>query len=391
MLVQDLPTPCVLIEEARLSNNLAAMAARAADNNVRLRPHVKTHKSVALARLQEESGAQGITVAKPSEAEVFVNAGVSDIRIAYVTASEHHLKKIAHLMSLAKISFCVDTLDGARAASGFFRDRGSEADVLVEVDTGYGRCGVPWDSAASIEYVRTVASLPGLNLVGLLTHAGNSYGAPGPDDASTIASVARVAAEERDRMLDFASRLFAAGAVKGDRESFEISVGSTPTMSAFQNTTTDGLRVTEIRPGNYIFNDAIQVALGVAPLRNCALTVLASVISKHRDKNGSHERVFLDAGRKILTTDTGYSTDGFGILLHSASTMNRLPHARIDKLSEEHGWVDVPGGSTVDVGDRVRIVPNHACVVMNTQRAAYLVDGERVVKEIVVDARGCVT
>lgn len=391
MLIHELPTPCVLIEQSRLESNLAGMAARAADNNVRLRPHVKTHKSVALARMQLESGAKGITVAKPSEAEVFAHAGISDIRIAYTASADHHFAKIADLMDRSRISFCIDTIEGARAASDFFNSRGLTANVLVEVDCGYGRCGVAWDDRHSIDFMRTVASLAGLNVLGILTHAGHAYGAPDPTDPSPRASVLRIATEERDRMLAFGSRLFSSGALTSERDDFEISIGSTPTMSAFQNNSRDGLRVTEIRPGNYIFNDAIQLALGVAPARDCALTVYSSIVSKHRDPRGSHERVFLDAGRKVLTSDTGYGTDGYGIILHSASRMHPLPHAHINKLSEEHGWVDVPGGSTLAVRDRVRIIPNHACVVMNTQRTVHLVDGERHIKEITVDARGCVT
>ncbi len=391
MLIHELPTPCVLVEESRLANNLAEMAARAADNNVRLRPHVKTHKSVALAKRQLASGAIGITVAKPSEAEVFVHAGFSDIRIAYSVATEHHFERIASLMDRSRISFCIDTMEAARSASEFFSARGLTAQILIEVDCGYGRCGVEWDDRESVDFVRAVASLPGLHVVGILTHAGHAYGGPSQIDSSVSASVKRIAEEERDRMLVFASSLFDAGVLEIEREHFEISIGSTPTMSVFRNVARNGLTVTEIRPGNYVFNDAIQVALEVAPLRDCALTVLTSVISRHRNPRDSHERLFLDAGRKVLTSDTGYRTNGYGIVLHSASKMHALPHARIGKLSEEHGWVDVPGGSTLAVRDRVRVVPNHACVVVNTQRSIYLVDGEQVVREISINAQGCVT
>jgi D-serine deaminase-like pyridoxal phosphate-dependent protein len=158
-------------------------------------------------------------------------------------------------------------------------------------------------------------------------------------------------------------------------------------MRYFENRTRDGLTVTEIRPGNYIFNDATQVGLAVAPLTACALTAMATVISKHRDRNGQ-ERLFLDAGRKVFTSDTAYNTDDFGILLYSPRSMQPLPHARLVGLSEEHGWVRVPGGATLDVGDRIRIIPNHACVAVNTQDVLYLVDGENVVETLTVDARG---
>lgn len=390
MLVRDLPTPALLIEKSRLENNLERMQARAGDHDVRLRPHVKTHKSLTLARMQREAGATGITVAKPSEAEVFVNGGFDDVRIAYPAATGQHLERICSLMDLARISFCVDTLEGARAASDHFEERGMAASVLVEVDTGYGRCGIPWDSRSSVEFVRSVTEMAGIQTVGILTHAGNSYAGPANDAETAYESVQRVAAEEQDRMIDFAKNLYEAGLNLPPRDTFDISIGSTPTMSAFSGRQSDGFRVTEIRPGNYVFNDAIQVALGVARTQDCALTVLASVVSRHRDQR-SHERVFLDAGRKVFTSDTGYGTRGFGIAVHSPKTMMPLPHTALGKLSEEHGWLTVPGGATVSVGDRVRVIPNHACVTMHTQERVFLVDGEQVIDEIAIDARGAAT
>jgi D-serine deaminase-like pyridoxal phosphate-dependent protein len=387
MLIRDLPTPALLIEQSRLESNLARMQARASDNDVRLRPHVKTHKSIDLARMQRESGASGITVAKPSEAECFVNGGLNDIRIAYPSVARHHLERIAGLMDRATVSFCIDTMEGARAASDFFESRGLTANILIEVDCGYGRCGIPWDSPDSIGFGVEVSRLRGLKIIGILTHAGHSYSGPAVAAESPSAYVQRIAIEERDRMLALAKRLYESGIRLPSRDKFEISIGSTPTMSAFTNASIDGFSITEIRPGNYVFNDAIQVALGVARPQECALTVMATVVSKHRDRR-SHERIFLDTGRKILTSDSGFRTEGYGLIVHSPTTMAPLPHAVINKLSEEHGWMEVRGGSTLSVRDTVRIIPNHACVVMNTQNVAYLVSNEKVLREIRIDARG---
>jgi D-serine deaminase-like pyridoxal phosphate-dependent protein len=340
--------------------------------------------------MQRQVGAVGVTVAKPSEAEVFVNNGFSDVRIAYPCVARHHLEHIASLMDRANISFCVDTLEGASQASAFFEARGLTARVLIEVDSGYGRCGVLWDDADSISFAADLLALPGLQVVGVLTHAGEAYAGPSGADESVEEYVRRIAIRERDRTIGFARALYEAGLKLPDRNKFEISIGSTPTMSAFTNSESAGFTVTEIRPGNYLFNDAIQVALGVARPGDCALTVMATVVSRHRDRR-SHERVFVDAGRKILTSDTGFGTDGYGTVLHSASTMSALPHARLSSLSEEHGWMEVAGGSTLAVGDRVRIIPNHACVAVNTQSRMYLVSGEKVIREIKVDARGMST
>lgn len=387
-LVDDLPTPCLLVERGRLERNLERMQEKARGNGVALRPHVKTHKSAAIARCQLALGARGITVAKVGEAERFVDAGFDDVRIAYTVVGREKHERLARLMDRARISFTVDTPAGARAASEVYAGHGRRADVLLEVDAGYGRCGVRWDAAESVAFARFVDALPGLRLTGILTHAGHAYHGPA-DGASREEALRRAADEERDRMLAFAVRLHEGGLGAARPGSFEISIGSTPTMAAFEQAERGGFTVTEIRPGNYVFYDAIQVALGAARLDDCALTVLTTVVSRHRERTGA-ERLFLDAGKKVLTSDAGWGTEGYGVLLYNPRTMEPLPHARIHALSEEHGWVRVHGGATLEVGDRVRVVPNHACVVVNTQDALYLVDGDDVLERWPVDARGLV-
>ncbi|MEX0747226.1 MAG: alanine racemase [Rhodothermales bacterium] len=384
MFLDDLPTPCLLIEKRRLDENLRLMQEMADSQRVFLRPHVKTHKSLAIARSQLELGARGITVAKVGEAERFVEGGFEDVRIAYTVIGEEKYARISDLMDRARVSFCIDTREGAHAASAFFAAGGRRMDVLLEVNVGYNRCGVDPSEKGSIELAADIDSMPGLRLVGILTHAGHSYAGP-EEGESHEEALRRISNRERDAMLEFAARLGKAGVA--DSNSFEVSIGSTPSMRYFENTETGGFRITEIRPGNYVFNDGIQLALRVAELHSCALTVLTTVVSRHRDHAGK-ERLFLDAGKKILTSDTGYKTDGYGILLYNARTMQPMPHAHITNLSEEHGWVDVLGGSTLSVGDRVRVVPNHACVAVNTQDLMYVVDGEDVVDSLPVDARG---
>lgn len=392
MILADLDTPCLLVEQRRLSANLRRMQARAEAQGVALRPHLKTHKSVALARRQVEGGARGVTVAKPGEAEVFAEAGFDDIRLAYCVFGTAKWARLHRLMARGvRVSFCLDTVEGARAASAFFAERGAEAEVLTEVDTGHGRCGVAWDNPDAPDLARAVRDLPGLRLAGLLTHGGQGYVGPAEGETKHAALV-RTMTEERDRLLALAVRLHEAGLLDPDAE---LSVGSTPTMSVFENaeaTSAGGVpfRITEIRPGNYAFHDQEQVALGAAKLGDCALTVYATVVSKQPDeRGGSH--LFLDAGKKVLTSDTGYGTEGYGVLLYDPDRMRPLPHADLFALSEEHGWVRVPGAATLDVGDRVRVVPNHACVVVNTQDELVVVDGEQVVARWAVDARGAVT
>lgn len=397
MNTEDLSTPCLLIDRRRLEANLGAMQQKAMGNGVALRPHTKTHKSIDLARMQFDLGATGLTVAKVGEAEVFVDAGFSDVRLAYLVIGEDKYARIVRMMERARISFCVDTLEGARLASAYFSEHGREAEVLVEVDCGYGRCGVHWERPESVQFFKQVSELPGLRVKGILTHAGHSYDGPRSSQETrqetsgetNEEALVRVSNEERDNMLAFAARLAEVGLAHPD-SGFEISVGSTPSMRFFENRKAGGFRITEIRPGNYVFNDRIQVALGVATWQQCALTVMTTVISHHYNADAS-ERLFLDAGKKVFTSDVAKGMDGFGSILYNPRTMDPLPHARITALSEEHGWIHVHGGATLKVGDRVRVVPNHACVVVNTQRNLYVAEDGEIVDTWTVHGQSRVT
>lgn len=393
MLTENLSTPAVLVDQQRLQRNLVRMQQMADANGVALRPHTKTHKSTAIARQQVAGGAQGITVAKVGEAEVFVAAGFDDVRLAYTIVGRDKHERLLRLMKQARITFCVDTIAGARAASDFYAAHDLEAEVLLEVDAGYGRCGVRWDAHESVKTAQQIAALPGLKLAGILTHAGQSYHGP-QEGETTEAALRRASNDERDRMLAFAGRLHEAGITGHESEAYpdgtvplEISIGSTPSMTYFENQTQRGFSITEIRPGNYVFYDAMQAALGSATLDDCALSVLTTVISRHRDGVGQ-ERLFLDAGKKVLTSDVSSYTEGYGVILYNPADRVPHPHARLVGLSEEHGWVQVRGGSTYHIGDRVQVIPNHACVVVNTQEVLYLVEDDEVVEELTVDARG---
>jgi D-serine deaminase-like pyridoxal phosphate-dependent protein len=386
MLLSELPTPAILIEKARLESNLASMQALADAEGVSLRPHTKTHKSVFIASMQRELGATGLTVAKLGEAETFADAGFTDIRLAYALYGEDKYERVVALLDRSRISFCVDTKEGAQAASDYFAGHGKVVDVMLETDIGYHRCGVLWDHPDSAQFAKWVDTLPGLRVCGILTHAGHAYYGPQQEGETLADSLVRVSNQERDRMLEFAVRLKDAGVKAAVSGELEISVGSTPSLRYFTNREHKGFKVTEIRPGNYVFHDKTQVNLGVQPWSACALTVHATVFSKHKNADGS-ERLFLDSGKKVLTSDSAYRAEGYGQILYDAHAMVPMPHAVINALSEEHGWVRVHGGSTLNVGDQVRIIPNHACVVVNTQPVMYLVHGDEVVHTIQVDAQ----
>ena len=379
MLVSDLPTPALLVDRARLHANLDAMQARAEAHDVALRPHAKTHKCPEIARLQLARGAQGLTVATVDEAEAFAEAGVDDLRLATPVVNPSALARLAALTaSGTRVSWTVDSEAGVRRAA----EAVPGAEVLIEVDTGYHRCGVAWDDAPTLTALAQAVRVSGLRLVGLLSHGGTAY-TPADDD-QTDEDARRGAMEaERDRVLDAAATLGRAGLLEPGAE---LSVGSTPGVSMFANAERDGFRITEIRPGTYVFMDAMQVALGAARLQDCALVCVGTVLSKRRFADGT-ERVITDAGKKVLTSDLRPGSDAFGTVLYSPRTMIAHPHATVSGLSEEHGWVDSPGGVIWDVGDPVFVVPNHACVAVATRRQLHLVDGDEVAETWDVVAR----
>jgi D-serine deaminase-like pyridoxal phosphate-dependent protein len=384
MRVGRLSTPCLLVDAPRFERNLERMQQRARRHGATLRPHVKTHRSASLARRQLARGAAGITVAKIAEAEVFVGAGFEDVRIAYPPVGEDKLRRLLPLLGRARISFCLDDPAVAAAASATLARHGRRAEVLIELDCGYGRMGVPWDGDAGPRLAERIAELPGLELAGVLTHAGQAYHGPRPGEAPG-AALLRHARDERDRAVALAARL----------PPGEVSIGSTPTASALDRLepAAGSPRVTELRPGNYAFYDRTQVALGAATWDDCALTALATVVHRRTLADG-RVRVIVDAGRKVLASDPCRGGDrqwaGHGALLLDPGRREPHPGAAVDALSEEHGWLlfEPDAGPAPRVGERVQIVPNHACTAANTQDRLHLVDGEAVLEVVPVSARG---
>jgi D-serine deaminase-like pyridoxal phosphate-dependent protein len=357
--IEDLPTPAVLVDLDVLERNIARMAAQARIAGVRLRPHVKTHKCPEIARLQQAAGAVGVCVAKVGEAEVFARAGFEDLFIAYPVVGEDKARRLLALADRVRLAVGADSVEGAETLAGPFAEAGRSLDVLLKVDVGYGRVGVPPRRALGL--ARRIAEVPGLELRGVFTHAGHAYGAERPRD------VRRIGRLEGERLTRTADALREAGL-----PAEEVSVGSTPT--AAHAMTVPG--VTECRPGNYVFHDATQVALGTCEPEDCALTVLATVVSVP-----AADRAVVDAGSKTLSSDAlRPRSGGFGRIVGRKG--------RLQKLSEEHGVVAVGRGESFRVGERVRILPNHACVVANLHDRLIGTSGERVEAILPVAARG---
>ena len=381
MTLEGVLTPAVLIDRAKAQRNIARMQAAASERRIRLRPHTKTHKSPGVAKWQIDAGAAGICCAKLGEAEVFADAGFADIRLPY-PLNPFNAARVIALLDRTRLSFIVDHPAVARQWSAAMTRAGKSVDVLVKVDVGFHRCGIDPAASDALAIVREVAALPGLNFRGLLSHAGHAYHAHSENELRQMAEA------EARTVTELAARCRASGiAIQ------EISAGATP--PARFSIEQDGF--TEFRPGNYVYFDRTQVALGAASVDDCALTVLATVVSKP-----AHDRIILDSGSKTLTNDgaRGFTpSPGYGLVLRPGAGsrepgtggLHPDPSLLIERLSEEHATVRVTSGSTdLEPGDRVRILPNHSCVVSNLVDAAWLVDDDRL-EPLAIAARGRIT
>ncbi len=340
-----LDTPIAVVDLDRLERNLERWQAHCDRVGLTNRPHVKTHRSVEIARRQLAHGAAGITCQKLGEAEVMADAGITDILVPYNIVGAEKLERLRALAARVKLTVSVDDealLDGlARAVDG-----SHELDVLVDCDTGLGRTGVQAPEHASA-LASAIARHEGLRFGGYLTY-------PAPDGALPFLRAA----------VELATRAGLEPAV--------VSAGGTPAMWA-----SEALRptVTEYRAGTYAFHDRSTVAAGAASLDDVALTVHATVVSRP-----TPDRAVLDAGSKTLTSDPGPGP-GFGTVLEA-------PGSTVDRLSEEHATVALAAGETLELGQRVRIVPNHACVVANLADELAAVEAGREPRPLRVDARG---
>ena len=346
------------------------MQAAASTRGVRLRPHAKTHKSPEIARKQIARGAVGVCCAKLGEAEVFADAGISDIRLPY-PLNPVNADRVFALADRIALSFITDDLSVAREWSARATAAHRELEILIKVDVGLHRCGIdPGASAAQV--IRDIASLPGLRFRGLLSHAGHGY------HAGSDGEMAAIAHAEATLLRDLAAQ--------SGVQCEELSVGATPT--ARYSLREDGL--TEIRPGNYAYYDRTQVGLGSASWNDCALTVLARVVSRP-----ARDRIIFDSGSKTLTNDgaRGFTPlEGYGQTLVDVHASEPDPSLVIERLSEEHATVRaIEGRSALAIGDLVRIVPNHSCVVSNLVDRVWIVDGETVLESLPVAARGRIT
>jgi D-serine deaminase-like pyridoxal phosphate-dependent protein len=350
MTFPSLDTPAVLVDLDIAEANIDRFQKHCDAHGLKLRPHIKTHKLPRLARRQIAAGAIGITCQKVSEAEAMIaEGGVEDVLLTYNILGEAKLARLRGLAGRVRLTVVCDNGAVAQGLSAAFRDAPEPLSVLVECDTGAGRCGVQTPEAAA-ELAAALDRLPGLRLAGLMTYP----------------PVGREA-----HVQDWLSRAAALCQAQGLTVSV-ISNGGTPGMWQAQ----DVPAATEYRAGTYIYNDRSLQARGLCDWSDCALTVLATVVSVP-----APDRAIVDAGSKVLTSDL-LGLEGFGHVLGR-------PDIAITALSEEHGTLSAPQIG-LEVGDRLRIVPNHACVVTNMLDRVELIRGDSWEATAPVAARGLV-
>ena len=347
MNLSELPTPSLVLDVARVRSNAARMSERVESMGARLRPHVKTHKCVEIARLQTTAQAAALTVSTLAEADWFAARGFTDLTYAVPIEPGKFAAAIELARECERLALITDDLDATAQLGAAARAANVRLELFLKVDCGYHRCGVEPHTKEAFEIARRIHDASHLRFAGLLTHAGHSY------HSRTLDELRGIAAHERDALVEFAAAL--------RQENIPVpvvSIGSTPTISTVEHL--EG--VDEARPGNYIFFDAFQATLGSCRFEDCALTVLAAVV--HRD--ASRRKVVIDAGAVALSKDRGAveldEACGYGRVLDLEGRDLAL---RVASLSQEHGMIEVCDEATFDslkVGTRLRILANHSCL-----------------------------
>jgi D-serine deaminase-like pyridoxal phosphate-dependent protein len=343
---EALDTPAAVVDVDRLERNLERWQKHCDDVGFANRPHVKTHRCVEIARRQRKLGAVGITCQKLGEAETMVAAGLEDVLVPYNIVGRSKLERLARLLEQATIAVSVDDAELLRGLEWAAAQSGRELRILVECDTGLGRAGVQTPAEAA-ELAWLVARFRSLRFGGFLTF-------PTPPGAREFLAEAVKRAEQRGL------------------EAATVSTGGTPGMWS-----SGELRpvVTEYRAGTYAFHDRNTIGAGAATVDEAALTVAATVVSRP-----TSERALLDAGSKSLSSDRGPDA-GYGLIVEA-------PGSAITRLYEEHAYVELAPGETLELGQTVHVVPNHACVVANLFDELLVTRSGEIVERWQVDARG---
>lgn len=361
MHITHVATPALIVDIAKVQHNIDRWQQHATAHGVALRPHIKTHKTLEIARMQRTSGAHGITSAKLSEAEVFIDNGFDDVFIAYPIIG---LDKAAHAAALArrvKLIVGVDSATGIAQLQAAARAADSTIAVRVEYDSGLNRCGAPASQLA--ELCGIVSQSANLRLDGIFTYRGAWFAGANGRSANELGI------EEAQIMVNMANSLRQTGL-----DIHSVSVGSTPTGMACA--TVPG--ITEIRPGTYVFGDDMQLLNGACQREDVALHILCTVISRP-----SRTTATVDAGSKTFAGDINYEKMG----LTGFATGVDVP-ASLVRMSEEHGVLQIPESLDLPVGSRIALRPIHVCTTVNLSDTVYFQNDHTTVTPVAVAARG---
>jgi D-serine deaminase-like pyridoxal phosphate-dependent protein len=366
MRIEDLETPALLLDCARMDRNIARMREHLARLHAPLRPHVKTAKSLQIVNRARQGQPGGITVSTLKEAEYFFEQGMSDILYA-VGISPGKLDHAAALLRRgADLMLVVDNLAAARLVGEAASKHGAKFSVLIELDVDGHRSGVQPESQLLIDLGGVLASTPGVQLRGVMTHAGDSY------NCRSVEALRSMAARERDGAVRAATRLREHGLPCP-----VVSVGSTPTATFAESLS----GITEVRAGVYLFQDLVMAGLGVCGIEDIAISVLVTVIG-HQSERGW---IITDGGWMALSSDRGTASQpidqGYGIVCDAQG------HPFDDDLivmaaNQEHGIVARRNRGPLDlgrypVGIPLRVLPNHACATAAQHECYRVVSGDR--------------
>jgi len=353
-----LTTPAFLVDRTIVEQNCVRMRAKALTSGVAFRPHVKTHKTIEIGRMQHGGATGPITVSTMAEAEFFADGGFRDITYGVPIAPEKLARAAALASRIERFNILIDSEVALRAVEEFHAAHGVVFDVFLKIDCGYHRAGVDPNDPDSVRLAIAISESPAIHFQGLLTHAGHSYNAHDVDE------IRRIAAEETSSLTRFRALI--------GLDDLTRSIGSTPTLSIVESfTDTD-----EVRPGNYVFFDAFQATLGSCAREDVAVSVLSTVVGSYPERG----EAIIDAGALAMSKDT--SPDhldpnfGFGLICDLAL---RPLDARLIALSQEHGKVKM--SSPPPVGTRVRVVPNHSCLTAAMYDQYHVIDGDAIVDE----------
>lgn len=358
--LSDLETPALVLDRGRLQRNAAAMRARLAGQGVDLRPHMKTSKSIDVAALALDGMPLRVTVATLNEAEYFFANGVTDLLYAVCIPPNKLSRALALVKAGADLTLIVDSLAASRAIAEAAAEARVIPGVMIEIDCGEHRTGIPADAECLIEIGGFMAESPYVDFRGILTHAGQAYNARGVDALCAVAEIERLAA------VTAAERLRAVGI-----RVRQVSIGSTPTVclaKSFQG-------ISEARPGVYLFGDLFQAQMPTCAIEDIAISVLTTVISVE----SVGRMIVVDAGGLALSKDqsTRDTPHNFHFGLVCDSDGRELPgEVCVCNVHQEHGEIRWPQSLALpDIGTQLRILPNHSCMTAAMYDRYFVVDG----------------